>query len=182
MINIETKVCETTASPTAVSYSGAIVSLSSMAQGLDYANNRVGDSVKLQNITLRVKLQINAAATRTGMRCILFRDLDGYGTAPSVSDILNSSGNSISLLYPKNYLNSDRFSILADDLVSMSITNDQMVLLEYDITHEGHVKYLGTTATNSSNGKGSIYVLFISDEPTLTPTYAFHSRVYFTDD
>ncbi len=174
---------EVVTGPTTFSSSGTIVPLTQVAQGLDYANNRVGDSIKLQRLEMRFKFQIAAAATRTAVRCIVFRDLDNQGSGPFLTDILGTSGGSATTcLYPKSYLNADRFSFLYDELLHLDITNNQMDTFVFDIPHEGHVKYLGTTAATASNGKGSVYVAFISDEGTTLPSYAFHSRVYFTDD
>lgn len=153
-----------------------------MAQGTNYFGNRIGNSVKLQNMFFRIKLQIGTAASRTLTRVIVFRDLDGYGVQPTITDILASSGTTTSVLYPKSFLNSERFSFLYDELVDLNISDKQLVSLDIQIPHEGHVKYLGTTSTAGSNGKGSVYIAFICDESTLVPSYAFHSRVFFTDD
>jgi hypothetical protein len=161
---------------------GNIVSLSTVAQGLNYLNNRIGNSVKIQNIIIRFKFQINTAATRTAIRCIVFRDLDGSGTAPISSQLLTTTGDGATVLQPKDYLNADRFSFLDDQLFEVCITNDQMVTYQVNIPHEGHIKYLGTTAAAASNGKGSVYFLVVADEAVSFPSIAYHSRIYFTDD
>lgn len=182
LINIETKICDSSQSPTAADNTGYVVPLTQMAQGLNYTTNRVGNSIKLQNIVIRYKWQISSLGVKTAIRTIVFRDLDGYGTAPVTGDVLEAVGTTLGVLNPKDFLNSDRFSILYDDLDCFSITNDQMITRELHIPHEGHVKYLGTTAAAASNGKGSVYIMVLSDESTNTPTFAFHARVFFTDD
>jgi hypothetical protein len=116
------------------------------------------------------------------VRVIVFRDLDGYGTAPGGSDLLQNTGSAIAPLSPKTYLNTDRFSILYDRLETIDNTGPKTLCDMITMPHEGHVKYLGTTASASANGKGSVYILFVSDESTNTPTFAYQARVYFTDD
>lgn len=158
---------------------GLVVSISSMAQGLDYLNNRVGDSIKLQRIEMRYRVAMAATAAQTQGRVIIFRDLDGFGTLPTVSDVLQT----VSVLSPKDYLNADRFSILYDELFALNINGDSTEVGVVDIPHEGHIKYLGTTAAAASNGKGSLYFLILSNEAGATvPFFAHHERIYFTDD
>lgn len=158
---------------------GFIYSISTMAQGLDYLSNRVGDSIKLQNIEIRFRVVMATGAAQTQGRIIVFRDLDGYGTLPTVADVLQTA----SVLSPKNYLKNDRFSILYDELFALSQQGDSNEVGVIHLPHEGHVKYLGTTAAAASNGKGSIYVLIISNESGATvPFFAHHERIYFTDD
>jgi hypothetical protein len=177
LINIETKVLETNSSAN-VDSSGTVATISTIAQGLDYTN-RVGDSIKMQRIEVRARTVIGAG-TKTFIRVMLVRDLDGYGTAPTVANILQSAD----VLAPENYLNKDRFSILYDEfeaLNSVSVTNS---VTTFAMPHEGHIKYLGTTAAAASNGKGSLYLLLISNESAgaNTPTVTYYTRIYFTDD
>lgn len=159
--------------------SGTVISFSTMAQGLDYAQNRIGDSIKLQRIEMRFRITMTAVATRTQGRVIVFRDLDGYGTAPAVTDVLETAD----VLSPTKYLNTARFSILYDELFALSQNGDSCEVGVISMPHEGHIKYLGTTAAAASNGKGSLYFLIISNETTTSiPFFAHNERIYFTDD
>jgi hypothetical protein len=109
----------------------------------------------------------------------VFRDLDGYGTKQAVTDVLESASE---LSMPK-YLNKDRFSILHDEFSCLSITGDSAQVSDFSIPHEGHIKYLGTTAASASNGKGSLYMLIISNEAGANvPTFAHNDRILYTDD
>ncbi len=179
LINIETKILPTTGTFSAgMDTTGTVFCLTRIAQGLDYTN-RIGDSIKLQRLEFRYRVSMTSTAARTFGRVILLRDLDGYGTAPGVTDVLETA----SVLAPKRYLNSERFSILYDELLALSQNGDSCSVGVVDMTHEGHVKYLGTTAAAASDGKGSIYCLIISNETTTTiPSFTYDSRIYFTDD
>lgn len=181
LINIEYKILDTSVNSTAFTDTGSIVPLSTIVQGLDY-NNRIGDSIKMQSIEFRCRVNVNASTTTTSIRVILFRDFDGYGTLPTVADIMEVSSGTASVRCPKKFLNKDRFTFLLDEYFTLSPASDYSTTVRYAMPHDGHIKYLGTTAANSSNGKGTLYALFLSDEATNTPTYALYNRIVFTDD
>lgn len=160
-----------------ISNTGTVSTISTIAQGLDYTN-RVGDSIKMQHIYCGYRWQIGASATKTFVRTLLVRDLDGYGTIPAVTDILETAD----VLAPKKYLNTSRFSVLYDEVETLSSVSEVLTVSRYDTPHEGHIKYLGTTAANASNGKGSMYLVFLSSEATNQPRVDFYARILFTDD
>lgn len=176
LINIETKTLDTYNGAN-ISNTGTVSTISSIAQGLDYTN-RVGDSIKMQHIYIGYRWQISTSATKTFVRTMLVRDLDGYGTIPTVTGILETAD----VLAPKKYLNTDRFSILYDEVETLSSVSETLTVSRYNTPHEGHIKYLGTTAADASNGKGSMYLVFLSSEATNQPRVDFNARILFTDD
>jgi hypothetical protein len=182
LINIETKIAETISGSTAFSASGVIVPISQISQGTDYINNRIGNSIKLQKIEVRGRVYKNATATQSVMRVVMFRDLDGYGTTPLIGDVLQNVSGVSAPLTPFDFNNRQRFSILMDELLTLNSTGESSSVFQLDLTHEGHILYLGATAAAASDGKGSLYMLFISDEAVNTPTFNFYSRLYYTDD
>ncbi len=181
LINVETKVINVNSTSTAVGTSGVITCLSQVAQGSDYTS-RVGDSIRLQTLELRMRVFQNLTATQTVFRVVVFRDLDGYGVAPAITDLFDATGGAGNTISQYNWLNNQRFSILFDELQTFSSTNESTAAVAFKTDHQGHVKYLGTTAATASNGKGSVYLLVVSDEGVNTPTYAYNSRVTFTDN
>jgi len=181
LINIEEKNLETLVSATAFDTNGTVYSISTVAQGTDYTQ-RVGDSIRMQHIQVRWRVFKNTSATQSMCRVILFRDLDGYGTAPATGDVMQFAGVATAPLSPPDWLNRKRFAIIRDDLVTLNNTGESSVCGTWQVPHNGHILYLGTTAAAASNGKGSVYMLVISDESTNTPTIAFSSRIAFTDD
>ncbi len=181
LINIEEKELVTTSGSIAFDTNGVLVPISRVAQGTNYTE-RIGNSIKMQHIEVRGRIFKNATATSSVMRVLLVRDLDGYGTVPNVTDIMESVGSSAAPLTQYDFLNRKRFSFLFDELLTLNNTGDSSAVFEIQLPHEGHILYLGSTATAASDGKGSLYMLFISDEVTNTPTYTFSSRIVFTDD
>lgn len=182
LINVEEKVIEVNYTSATFTTSGTLTSITSVVQGLDY-NERVGTSIKLQNIEVNARIFMNTSSSNSVYRFLIIRDLDGYGTLPTIASVLDDGiGTSLAPLALKNFLNRKRFSILFDEMGTLSPQGERGVYISARIPHEGHVLYLGTTAAAASDGKGTIYVLALSDETTNAPVLAFQSRVTFTDD
>jgi len=182
LINVEEKVIEVDYASNTFDTSGDLVSISTVVQGLDY-NQRVGNSIKLQEIEINARIFMNTTSGNTVYRFLVVRDLDGYGTTPAVSDILaNGVGSATAPLAIKDFLNRKRFSILFDEMGTLSPQGERGVYITVKMEHAGHILYLGSTAAAASNGKGSLYILVLSDETVNMPSLAFQSRVTFTDD
>jgi hypothetical protein len=184
LINIETKFVDTGSSGS-VDYSGTMLCVSQLAQGLT-STDRVGDSIKLQTIELRLLLAASATSTNTIVRVIMFRDLDGAGTAPTPANVLETVGSSHAPLSPYKFNRRDRFGLLFDEVVTLQsvlATGLSSTVIAWKVPHEGHVKYLGTTAASASDGKGSVYLLLVSDlTASNLPTFRSYARLEYTDD
>jgi len=184
LINIETKFCDTNISSSTQNTTGNAYCISQLAQGLQ-STNRVGDSIRIQHIEIRGRVVISTAATTSLMRVLVVRDLDGYGTAPTPADVLETVGVVGAPLAPEKFQKRERFSILFDELFALqsgSSSGTSSAPFYFATSHQGHVLYLGTAAASASDGKGSVYVMAVSDEGTNLPTIAFGSRILFTDD
>jgi len=180
LINIEEKYFDVSVTGN-VADTGAIASLSQLVQGLDI-NQRVGDSIRLQHIRVFGTWVVNASATGSACRIIIFRDLAQNGTPPSVSDVLAASSGVQGVNAPVKAINVDRFAILFDNVTCVSTNGDQQLAFSFDVAHNGHIRYLGTTAAAASEGRGTLYLLNISDEASNTPTVSWYSRIKYTDD
>jgi len=136
----------------------------------------------LQHIRYSGYFQCAANSVSSALRIIIFRDLYQQGTAPTTAQILQNVGGPDSVNQPRNYLIKDRFSVLYDDVFCFSNAGDTCFTCTLEIPHEGHVKYLGTTSAATSNGFGSVYVMYVSSEATNKPFATHFSRITFTDD
>jgi hypothetical protein len=181
LINVEEKQLVTTSGSTSFDTTGVIVPISRVVQGLNYTE-RIGNSIKMQHIELHGRIFKNASATASVIRCAMVRDLDGYGTLPTTAQIFETVGSATAPLTQHDFLNRKRFAFVAEWFFTLNSTGDSSMELELHKDHDGHILYLGTTAAEASDGKGSLYMVFISDEATNTPTFAFSSRIIFTDD
>ncbi len=186
LINIEEKYLDTSASvfPNQ-SGTSSVTCLSQITQGADISN-RVGNSIRVQRLSLIGRTSVNSSVTTFSLvRILVFRDMEGQGTAPVMSDVLETVGSSAAPRQPYDYLNRKRFSILADWVFPLTpFTSGQGSAHEfqYDVPLLKHVLYRGGLAAAASDGEGSIYLGCVSDETTNTPNVAFTSRIVFTDD
>ncbi len=182
-INIEEKYLDTAVNQNP-DQNGAVTCITQLAQGTT-VNTRVGNSVRVQRLSLLGRVAVNSSTTTYSLvRVIVFRDMEGQGTAPVASDVLESIGTSAAPRQPYDWLNRKRFSILYDWFIPLTaISGGSMVKeigFETDLTK--HVLYRGTTAAATSDGEGSIYVLSVSDEATNTPGVGLVARITYTDD
>lgn len=183
LINIETKFLDVVQVSTNIGTTASVFSISSIAQGLT-STTRVGDSLRIQHIEVKGRINVNPLASNSLARVLIFRDLDGYGTAPTGADVLELDAAVSAPLSPYKFRNLQRFSVLYDELfeVQGTVQGTAGIPFAFDSSHQGHILYLGTAAAAASNGKGSLYVLCVSDEATNTASLAFYSRFTFTDD
>lgn len=159
------------------SVSGNINFLSIISQGVDYTQ-RIGDSIKIQRMEFNFRYTIGLG-TKSTVRLMVVRDLDCQGVIPNVTDILEIAD----VLSPKKYLNTERFSILVDEIQALSTTGTPNSVSEFNLSHEGHIKYLNNGASATSAGKGTIFLLTISNETiTNAPSVNAYARIYYTDD
>ena len=182
-INIEEKYLDTSVSLTP-DQSGSLQCITQIAQGTTM-NTRVGNSLRVQRLEIKGRAAVSASVTSYSLcRIIVFRDMEGQGTAPTVADLLETVGGSAAPRQPYDWLNRKRFSVLYDMLVPLTaISGGQMVqVFTYSVDLAKHVLYRGTTAAAASDGEGSIYIACVSDEATNTPSVNASCRFTFTDD
>ena len=144
-----------------------------------------GNSLKVQRLEIKGRAAVASAVTSYSLvRIIVFRDMEGQGSAPAVSDLLETVGNSSAPRQPYDWLNRKRFAILYDMLVPLTaLSGGQAVhVFTYSVDLGKHVLYRGTSASAASDGEGSIYIACVSDEATNTPSVNASCRFTFTDD
>lgn len=180
MINTEKKYLDTPASGNCTQ-AGTVVSVNLIAQGMDL-NNRVGDSVKIQDMKLFFTLAVGAA--NSNVRVVLFRDLENQGTLPLGSDIFSDAGGAGAAVSQYNFVNTQapRFSILYDELYSLNILQEVSATGVYQASHRGHIRFRGTTGATASLAEGSLFLVFFTDVAATLPTYRFNFRLEYTDD
>ena len=182
-INIEEKFLDTSVALTP-DQSGSLQCITQLAQGTTM-NTRVGNSLKVQRLEIKGRAAVASAVISYSLvRIIVFRDMEGQGTAPAVSDLLETVGSTSAPRQPYDWLNRKRFAILYDMLVPLTaLSGGQSVhVFTYSVDLGKHVLYRGTTAAAASDGEGSIYIACVSDEATNTPSVNASCRITFTDD
>lgn len=177
MINTEDKYIDLTTSST-VSSTGTVFALNGVAQGLTDIT-RIGNKIRGKDVLCRGVFAINASATNTLIRAILFCDKQYNGADPAVSDVLGSA----SVLAPLNRDNTERFVILKDQLISLVVSQDNaQKTTKWYKTIPWHMYYSGTDATDASLQTNALCILLLSNEATNVPSFSIISRVKFYDN
>lgn len=184
-LNPEFKKCEVASAGVAVSNVGTRAYITAIAQGAtDIARN--GDSVKITGMLVNFSATINAAATTTFIRFVIVADNDSNGTnlpdmyAGGVDDFLTSADAVNGL---RELDNSKRFQVLMDRTIKLSQDANHLQK-RYKVFKKfnKHVHYVGTTAGTNHAGRGSIWLLMLSNEAVNTPTVKYSIRSRFLDN
>jgi len=177
MINVEKKYSDITFSNT-VSNTLNPQTLNALSQGTS-ATTRNGQSVKFTSLFMRAYMTMNASATTTQIRFLIFRDRQPNAAGPGTTTILADNTNILSALQIGN---SRRFKILADRIFRLD-TNKLNHEFKFFRKLNFHTEYNttngGTVADITTN---SLYIIMFSDQATNTPTISFYSRVRFVDN
>lgn len=178
IVNVEKKYLDTTASTTSVQGGGFLL-LNGLVQGTS-ATTRLGQSIKMISVYPNIFWTINAAATTTYCRMIIFIDKQPNGAAPIQSDILSAVN---SVLAPMNVGNSKRFKILMDKRLQLSINGNEIVKYKRFRKLATHTEYnTGNTGGIADIQTNSIYLYHMSDQTVNAPTFSYNVRLRFIDN
>jgi len=174
-VNIEYKILDTVeSSGGAIDYTGGLTTLNSVPQGTA-DNQRIGDSLKVQNETMRYYITRNGADC--DVRIMLIWDEQNQAT--STSDILESTGGFLSVVSPKNYDLRFRSKVLYDKLHHVT-SNDPIVNGECIMPINLHTQF---NAASTTIRTGALKLLAVSNVVTTNlPKLFYHSRMSFTDN
>lgn len=181
LINIEEKFYVSDLSVSAVQ-TPTITHVSGIAQGTDISG-RIGDSIKIQHLTLRGRIAVNAAVTTwSSYRLLLLRDMSCSGVAPSATDIFQAVATTVTTRSCINYINRQRFGLLLDEYGTVDPGSNKCDTFLFDIPLDKHVFYKGSTNTVSDADRGSLFLVAVSDEPTNGVDIKAYLSFTYTDD
>ncbi len=158
---------------------GAVVGLTLIGQG-DTSLAREGLQIRPRGLEFKIHAVINASATATTSRVIIFVDTQQQGTLPPITELLE--GDSF-VSFPEHD-SRPRFKIKKDYIITQSINGHKRnVFIKGYIKFPKNAKiwYSGTDNSQGSQGKNNIYVYRVSSEATNKPTVNFYSRLRFTE-
>lgn len=168
---VELKNVETAIS-TAISSTGYVTSLAAVSQG-DGNNDRTGDKINPTRLHVRGKLNLNASATSSLVRLIVYSYKSGTSTA--VTDILPASPTVEDFKSDaKRYAS----KILYDKVLRINDVSMPEKYFQFSCKLPSYIAYNGGTTTPTVNG---VYMLLLSDESTNTPTPSINCRLHFKD-
>lgn len=174
MVNAEVHYFDSN-SNAAVGSSGTVANMSSMGQG-DTNSTRTGMSVKCKSFYLRLTADIHASATVTHCRYLILIDheVPDAGTTASVTDVLQTA----TIDSPLKIGNGKRFTVLRDKQFGLNTDGRLGQQRKEFIKVSHHMKW----DPAGDAREGQILVLFISSEPTNTPTFNWYGRFAFYDN
>lgn len=154
-------------------WNGNIGSIPQIAVGTA-DNQRIGDSCKLQNLTLRFTVGRGAADSI----CRVMMLHDPQNKISTVSDVLTQVGNIYGVLSPKNYDKRFQCKVLLDKTFVLT-TDSPLHRWNHVIPLNFHTQFnAGTTTINT----GDLKYLYISNQSTNVPSLAVANRLTFTDN
>lgn len=161
-----------------VSTTANVLLLTNCAEG-DDETQRNGRSVLTRSVYVNGYVTVNASATGTVFRYVLFVDKNSNGVAPAAAEVLTASSVTSTL----NQDNAgSRFTIIADKHITLYPAQKPIVNISCFRKVYHHTKWDGTTAVQADCVSGHIYLLMVSNEATNTPTPVLETRVGFYDN
>lgn len=137
---------------------GIVFYMSTIAVG-DLNESRTGAVVS--NVTIDYRMTIACTAT-TWVRYIIFQDTNQDGTAPTVTDILQTQDVRSQYNVP-NWLNK-RFRIIDDTSRSLVLGTDNTIHISAHSVRKklSNIHFQGDDGLQASSGKNGLYCLMIS--------------------
>lgn len=175
LINTEPKYIDVSSAVNPSSAAMVYTRLTPIAQGTTDIT-RIGNKILLKDIVLRMRVTINGAASATSVRVILFCFKTCNGSDPGVNILAGASTEA-----PLNLDFSKDIVVIRDFSIPLSIngTRDQH-RKSYNILNF-HCDFDGTSSNIGDAKQNQIYLGYLSNEPTNTPSLAFYSRVKYYD-
>lgn len=176
----ERKYLDTTAQYN-VSTTGQVLLLTDIGVGTS-DNSRIGDSVKLTSMNLKIDINLTGTpiTSVSQIRFILFRlkdNLDNYSVNPQILDILSAQ----TMISPHKPETSSPYGILYDRVHQLSAVQIPQKLIRINkLLHHSACRW-NTSLTLNNPTNGHIFLAMFSDQ-VLTPVNAIiYSRIRFID-
>jgi len=178
LVNVEKHASNTTVTGNPDSSTGLLSCVNLIGQGLT-EGDRAGDSIMLKTLHCNMRLTINSAASNSVVRVILFLYKQPQGATPTSNFVLASANH----LAPYNHDNAGLYTILYDKQFPLSISGTQEVCPQFTRKfYQLHETFDGTSASIGDIQTNALWIQFISDEATNTPTIAARFQLMFIDN
>lgn len=180
MINTEQKFFDAVATSQNISSTPAFYVLMNPTQGTG-ETNRIGTSVLLKNMNLRVSISPNYTAVPINIfRMVVFVDKFQAGSLPTATQLFQAPTN-IDSAFNKNF--TDRFAILKDKrFIVTQQGNQEQLIQKYFKQLDFHQRFIGIDGSQASQGPNSIYLCMWGTLSVNFPTLSIYCRTNFTDN
>jgi len=175
MVNVEYKEITWANTGTAVTYNGNNDPLSVIPQGVANAQ-RTGDSVKLQTLTLRGAVNLNAAGQEGLVRMIILNDKNNIISTPAT--LLTDVGTSLAPFGLKVEENKYETKMLYDRTFKVSNQNP-ITPFKVVLPLNFHTNFVaGTTGVST----GMLRLIFVSNILINPPSVSYKVQLSYTDN
>jgi len=178
LMNVEFKKIDVNHTAAVPSTTWSTVLLNGIAQGDDY-DMRNGRSVKCTSINVNGFLLKHNSAAQTIIRIALVYMPRTDLVNPTTSQIFAVDNSTVSK-YNINYAGYAK--VLYDRTIMLDGANKTMSKLSIRRKLYGHMRFIGTDATVGSIERGGLFLLYMSNEGTNTPTFNYQSRFRYVDN
>jgi hypothetical protein len=162
--------------------SSTTVLIANIPQGITQ-QTRVGDSVRLQSVELRMYVQASGSSIKNDVcRAVIVRDNAATGSAFTSADLWEVATANYETVSPYKFSNTDRFSIVWDEMFNLDATSLVSKVFYVKIPHNGHMKYVGAGGSISDAGNGVLYLVCVGNKSSFAPAAYFFTRILYTDD
>jgi len=175
-VNIEYKEFEINSNPTP-DYGGSVAVLCAPTQGVGFTS-RVGDSIKMQTLTLRGKVIAGPTLAET-VRIIVFNDKQNVITTGT--DLLDNPGTPYVVLAGKNEATKYQSQILFDRTFNVSPGYRPIIDFEAVIPINLHTHFVAGSTTIKDNALKNCIISGLSSA-SATAQVLWCSYVSYTDD
>lgn len=182
LVNSELKTLDIDATVAAVDYNGNVKQLSLITQG-DTRVSRDGKSILCKSVFIRGQVASSTTPNNNVVRLMIVIDTMNDGTAPTGSDVLETTGSALAPFSALKQTASGRYKVIYSKIFSLSKTSNTSQVFKAYIPVNKHIKYTGANATDT--WKNNIYMLTFSTVAAASgnePALNAYSRVSFYDN
>lgn len=160
-----------------ITNTGTVYPLTQIAQG-DDVNQRNGNSLLGKTLYIRAICNRVPASTSVvnSVRLMIVKDLEGTGSAPTVTDILQAA----TVTSPLNVDHTPRYQVMLDKVYALSINGNGSRSIKLFKRVNDHVKYTGPLSTDIY--KNQLYLISLSDQGASYPQLTANSRFAYYDN
>jgi len=178
LVNAEYKKIDVNHTAAVPSTTWTTVLLNGIAQG-DDNDMRNGRSVKCTSINVNGFLLKHNSAAQTIIRIALVWMPETELVNPTTSKIF-AVDNSYVSKYNINYAGYSK--VIYDQTFMLDGANRTIAKLSISRKLSHHMRFIGTDATVGSIERGALFLLYMSNEATNTPTFNYQSRFRYVDN
>lgn len=165
----------------AVSSTAVIDEAISLIQQGNLKVNRDGNQIRVTEIHLKVKMTQHASTTSNFLRVMIVLDKQCNGIKFGLSDLLDDT-QGIPITQYRELDQTDRFHVFCDKMMTTTNDGGDNAWFEYHNMKVNFVmKYDASTGAITDLTSNCLFLLFVSDQTTNTPTVVSNFRIRYVD-